>query len=950
MAIPWITLGIPAPSAGSALPFSAARDRYIAGGELSSLSPVGAALAMTDNFGKLVFLNKPEELGPESDINRFFIQIASEKCKNKAKTVARKLGNASRFPLPADSEEALTLASLKMRFARLDKTVSATMGLEECVEAKVQLSSLAPKVESACLRVFAAFSLSSLKSPGKQVVVLGKRNRFVILKSNGVLLGIATEDGGVLCRSAVDQYEFETREKKTISSDERNDVVIKNNYRISETKVEFLCTNPDIPAIEIKKTYTLMSDRILSKRVEFQKTKGEDCKVSGISRVVLDNNFRKGGLYSRRHVPVAYPKEKHLTLADEINRDVPLRHCWTSNRGTGLVVFTNKQKTLGVAQYQTKINDKFTYTPAAFKMSYLTPQGWTLSWFAGVLKDNNRTSCEMRYHIFAGDRMRFHREYRQTAGWKELWKEWMPLTWASRIHWSDAIAWAHHPKKWGPRWDEHVASRARIYERIGRPADLSVSLTRLTYRFGDLPISDNSLVSCAPNLSEKSTFPATDYAPRFRKLAEPDSLFLVGIYIFPWDISHPAGIHKTHPEWLLHNRQGKLVRNMVPQSGGIISSNYAAFPAAEGYTEWRVAHIMKMTEYLKTRMVYLDGSVSVPTIDWKSMRLSSQSDGLYFTKLLGEECRKRNIVLFANSSGWCMPPYLDTSFIESVNWSHWKDWRLHADQMALCKLYAPPYHIPVMLYWRENNNLDYINTLVLLGLRPQQPYYSRERAEPYVATSCEMYGYELVDVDLRPCYWMEETAIEAYSLQREKHPGVLLTFLNHKKEPSGVTLSFNARKANLDIRKPLYIWYCDAKSFEELKAHPSPDLFIVKDARDRTRVTEGRVEITLKDVSPGIAKQVYVSNVPLFVWGIAGKPTQVKATWVLDTSIQQEAENVFEISCSRSSSILYVIPETKRSITVLLDGKQVNSQILSIGATRVAVFDVPVGTHTIRIQ
>ncbi|MCD6221643.1 hypothetical protein J7K25_05755, partial [bacterium] len=199
------------------------------------------------------------------------------------------------------------------------------------------------------------------------------------------------------------------------------------------------------------------------------------------------------------------------------------------------------------------------------------------------------------------------------------------------------------------------------------------------------------------------------------------------------------------------------------------------------------------------------------------------------------------------------------------------------------------------------------------------------------------------------CYWMEETDIEAYSLQREKEPGILLTFLNHKKEPTDITLSFDAEKAGLDINKPLYGWYLDSKSFEELKRNPAPNLFNIKDIRRYTKVNNRRIEITIKNVVPNVAKQIYITNTPAFVWNIAGKPTQVKGIHILDTFIQQKGKNLFEISCKRSSSILYVLNK-KKPVKVFMDRKEINSQILFVGKTPAVMFNVPPGKHTIYVK
>lgn len=106
-----------------------------------------------------------------------------------------------------------------------------------------------------------------------------------------------------------------------------------------------------------------------------------------------------------------------------------------------------------------------------------------------------------------------------------------------------------------------------------------------------------------------------------------------------------------------------------------------------------------------------------------------------------------------------------------------------------------------MLYWRgKRGPIRYINNILLYGFRAQAPDFSPELAEPYIQAGHEMFGYALVDVDLKRCYWIEKTEVEDYSLQRKRSNGLLLTLLNHKKKPANITLSLDAKKAGLDVK------------------------------------------------------------------------------------------------------------------------------------------------------
>lgn len=49
---------------------------------------------------------------------------------------------------------------------------------------------------------------------------------------------------------------------------------------------------------------------------------------------------------------------------------------------------------------------------------------------------------------------------------------------------------------------------------------------------------------------------------------------------------------------------------------------------------------------------------------------------------------------------------------------------------------------------------------------------------------------------------------------------------------------------------------------------PSPELFVPKDIRKQTKITKGRIDITLRKVMPEVAKQIYITNIPALSGGL----------------------------------------------------------------------------------
>jgi hypothetical protein len=576
----------------------------------------------------------------------------------------------------------------------------------------------------------------------------------------------------------------------------------------------------------------------------------------------------------------------------------------------------------------------------------MTSYGWDLSWFYGGLKDGGSASGEVRYHIFDGDRMHFHEEYIETSGLKEAWNGWTPLPWADRIRGADYRPWAVEPKMWAKAWDEHLKVAQNTHPKMLRDGDKMLVFTRLnegTY----FPASDNEMIPVRNDLAEGSFYPITDYLPRFRTLAA-DPMYRLCIYQWPWGISTRLNRDaiKAHPEWFTHRQDGSPIIWLVAQQGG--SDILIESRLTPEYDDWWIDNTMKMVKYVGLNMVYTDYKAVAPSFDWTTMTTVSGADQTEFFKRIWIACRKNGCVFWANDA-WTPTPFTDVTFMEGLHrFCTSKDWREVAETFAVGRRYLPAEIPSILLYPDKPYMQTYFNAIEMLGFRGS--HYPGPWAQVVYDVGSDMFGYQIADLAVKPCYWMDKTThVEAYAMQRTNDKAVLLTFESHAAQAADVTISFDAKKAGLDVSGPLYAWYLDGKRMAELKEKAPAKVFTVKDARADLSVVDGRVQVTVKNVDPEVAKQLYVTANPALVWGIAGKDAQISTAYFLDTQAESVGAGKLTVNAERPSTIFCAVnaPEKAR---LLVDGKETQFTQRADETIKGIWFDVAAGRHLVEVR
>jgi len=953
IAIPFDIFDQFSPGTEQNLLFNVCRNRYISGADQSSLAIVGQSFNLISQFGNLQF-SKP--FLDEEKLNSFFVTNTEIALQQRLDTIGHEIRIGESIPGQSIDTDLNRLSEIKKQTKLYQTILAGKMSIDEYAKIHTQSSLLENESRSLASKIYATAGKKLLNNPSSDLIRLGEKTVYYILPGSGALLGIK-QGNKVISSFMIDFFSFEPRVGAELHIDERADLVEPSSMRITQNRVEVICRNPSLQEVKIRKTYELIEEGIIKKKVTFSKETGQDFLISGATRMVIDPFIRGGGLYGRLPTPLNSPDETVFVPADDINAQRPemKMRVYTREEGDAFAWIVDKTRSFGLAQYQLSINNRFVFPPAGIEQSYFTTEGWKLSWFAGILKNKIPASTEMCYHVFEGNWVKMNLDYMRISGFTAAQNGWKPFEQLGRLRWIDPIMWSTPLDFFNVEFPSRVKKLYEMMSKAGRASDIYLNLMNISYRWGDFPDSDVSTVTRSfTNVS------FTEPALGFKKAVDIaiNKKIMTGMYVWPWSLCESSGLPSSRPDWFFHDKFGNMLLDSAPFSADIGQKLYQHNYGAKGMLDEYLSRFFRMIDYFGFNMVYNDGTVNAPMIDWKTMQMYDQADGLLFTKRMSEETHKRKSLYFANSGGWRYIPHMDICWLESTPTIMDRPgvpWQCEAGAFMLCKLFAPPEAILPMLYWDHafpKNN--YINLAILFGIYPgrprkgAEPYWTTELADPYNQAAMEMYGFGLTQVGLRPCFWLENTDIEAYAFRRSQDDGLLLTFCSHYSTNTTIVFSFNTinvwKNQETEKKEQLYVWYNNVKPPQIYIKNPALGLINLQNITDSVKTAGKNAEITIRDIEPHTAKQIYVSKNPMFVWSIENRRTLICTSFISDVHIFCKSENKYVINAGRPA-VIFMAAQPK---SVYVNGKsaKIQQEKEPAGIT----FGVSSGTHTVTIE
>ena len=796
---------------------------------------------------------------------------------------------------------------------------------------------------------------------------------------------------------AVNSYFLYQAQTQTsdLSTDERLDQV--RSVSADGTSLVMECVNPNLPGVVLRKKYFLEKvqgeTRLLCRRLEITGSVPEKTLLKVTSRTLFDETYRQPSFYNRIFV-IGTQGDTHAYWPASKITDRSIQRAWfISGEGRAQFALVNLTKGTGIGEYLYKENDAWVF-PQALATSYWTPFGWDMGFcqlFIGdpAYKDKSY-SAELRYHMFRGDHVKFHREYMS-----------LPEYAAERTPASPRVAKIAGyagiiPNTMMGDGPAAVKSREKTagkeIQALWRPDELVLSAwATLDRRWPDFPVGDDEEIQ-QPHDNRPGVITYRTKAIEVKKtydtLRKLNPNLLANTYDFIIDIYKEGKTIKEHPEFVRIGRDGKPAKAWYGQS--YVNANYS-----RAYWDYVTEGLLRSGDYYGLDLCYLDFGVGMITPDWRTGHIATLGEQLGFIKRLQAELHKRNRMIWLNA--FTGQPYVDVGYYEASIGSpqNWPDWYVPADRAMMCKLYELPGSVTVPLRWScgeanrtagDFNETPYLDRVLGAGLMVGpcnvQPvdksfpavgggYDHTALTKYHIAVdhaSFEIRGSQWADVGLQPAWWLDRVSpVEAYTLRVAGiYPSSILAasaaymvnLTSHKTRVEDYTVSVDLETMGLDPAKRTFVWQYVRRDYAKYpKGNPPPanwnELFGSR-ACASSIPGKSRFEYVVPQLAPKRLCATVVTQTPGGFVSAAGIATQFILPSTLGGhitgSVDEQARRVsLSVKADKTAEVVAWWPKAWGTAQVQAADKAVVSTPVRFGDEQFVRFAVPVGSTTVNI-
>ena len=587
----------------------------------------------------------------------------------------------------------------------------------------------------------------------------------------------------------------------------------------------------------------------------------------------------------------------------------------------------------------------------------------------------------MRIHLFDGDRLNFHREYRDSP---------------ERL---EAV-------------DPEPVSREAIFRRynlcLGRPMEefenpetlygqkfpflyermrsneyaLGLDMPHNDLWHGDYPARDGALLHTELG-PDSPTFPAEKVRADMMAGNRKYRGIISGWYHTPQNISFHSGLAKEHPEWIMRGKDGKPVPSGWSIHDGI--GNYS-----DEYWNEITTRLCRQMDYFGERLMYLDYTIFGALPDWGAGEVRYSIQHIRFLRKLYREVHRRGGILFTNSV--TTDGIHDVSYYEG--WGsyerHGCSWRDTADAFMMRRLYERENVRTIPLYWlggnqwseTDRNYRDYTNLILSQLLFPVEcwhdPYevHFRDPATgrtdwravyahsvPYFDFAFEVGWTRLAQVDLQPAWWRETEpgTLEAYVFAKGDLSHIF-TALRHEAltaEKQDVTLSADAAKMNYDPEARIWFWEYFPRDPDKYprRGGPLPEnwdrLFDRVVCREIAPSQNGRLSVNLKSVEPFLTRLAVTTQVPAVFLSLEGKKLTFPLPELLENRVEGTVQKNAKSYLLKTKTVLPAelavwLPDPASQ--VMVNGSAVKTSQKIFGGLKFAVVKLEPGKSVVEVR
>ena len=1000
-AIPFVDMEMGTPAAGYRLKSNLARYRRSSTADpFSSWAVVQTSFHASKYYGDWIFGSPGETTGrkDETVVNEEFVLSEQRKLRWLLKRAEHELDQISRLAPETQTGTVKELAKrIGMQRTKLQLQVQDAETLGKLVHARTA----GVRFESRLGDLAWNMSLGGLAGPldprsvgtgqvkhmGNYWVLGGTRGIYAIVADSGALAGVwDRKTGARVIAASYDLYSLETKNDE-IRSDSRFDQA----QLIDQTggSLTFRCTNPDLAGLTITKRYELVDDGpMLSKRVEVSKKVSEQTLIGVSSSTIFDPAFRTPSLYSRlMSAGAAGGSEWRPTLpASEIAGNNIQRGGFNKACGWAQMIMANRETDTGAAQYLLKLNGEYVWVPYSMTSSYWNDHGWEMS-VLGTFLDEEPFSAETRYHLFDGDQMDYLHAYLR-----------LPEVIAARaeVPASPRLAGLKGVGIGVPvinalddTFPGGVSERISVpYNRL-RSDEINIGwgLPRHSI-FTQWPSQDGEkIIWVDPNTrvrKEEMSGPARE---AIEAITTSFPRHLYQVYWVHTDFHPESQAYADHPEFAISTKEGSIVPATHP---------YSAVEAdmSRAFTDYVVPRYAKMYDHLGLGLLYFDffGGASMP--DWPEGKVLQTTDYMYFDKSIRLMLEERGGFVFFNGNPGQL--YTDIQYSESMASTIKMDkelgegwWRGQHERLMHYKIMERENMVTIPIMWKDyragpdkgiiDNNREYTNVILALGLRPDGPHYeyglelTREDgtvaddhmynyAEAYYQACMEMHNTRIAQVGLQPRYWSDPGGlVEAYVLR--KGPGYFITAISHRKEPGDINVSMDVEKLAFKPGQRLFRWHYTRRDDEKVSRLIGPDtspdwdrLFTDIACRSGLLGDDQRLTVTFEDADVNYTCIATLTQVPGVYMEKEGIETQFRVPNVLRCTLsgdldEKERQVTLTANAVTPARVAAWCPEKWSKPQVEVNGKaQPNPHYTEYGSERFVIVPVDKGESRIVVR
>ncbi|MFH0797554.1 MAG: sugar-binding protein [Candidatus Omnitrophota bacterium] len=771
----------------------------------------------------------------------------------------------------------------------------------------------------------------------------GKAFRAVFSCLTGQLTGVAGTTGAPLIAGNEDRYNLDGK-----VSGEIEDRVI--SQKRNKDAVTFRCVNQNL-GITITKRYRIKGN-VLQKEAGYIGTGSRKSLLKVSSETILPDAVCRDGFYYQPADDGYKVKTVPFMKGSEVQEDFDL----SINRGAFIFFLPGKGREKVISHYRYLINGKPAYgEPEESVEAKYVKGGMRIALGLDFISNKDCLEITSHFRFTDGDLREYHREILELP------------------------AYVRHRRDRFPEWFKKA--KMFMYREPGPAVDLienpDAVVAGVKGLLGLLREDENMMLffnhwSTSGYYPYRGEFRYRTYRregwskpvsidvlkERIKRLKAISPRIKVGGYVYFHALTPGTYLFEEHPEWLLHDREGK-----VAMIGGGGFGPEAASDMTTGYRDYILDQMKGMVTVLGFDWIHLDSGIP-ESINWGRETVIQGYHSTEIYEDLTRFLRKHDKVLIQNVAT-TIGLWADGAYFECQQPERWeeRDWRT----LAICGYLAGLYRRYRPYRW-DNGCYGGLGVRAVMNISSGMRSWIRGSGLCWYNIPYEL-AYERIieelipasvsDVGLKPSWWKMETEnlqAEVY----ERGGAYIVPMVWHGKEPvRGQKVEIETAGLNFQSGYSLFSVDLDPLLPEQYyRSFDYPD-WKIEYVRLKGFEVSGKLAKKysfVKDLEPLKVKYRIVTQVPAFVYRFGETRTSLLLPENMGVRISGRAgtgKKNYQIRVTNENSraeVISYLPKEWKGVRVKVNGKKKVCKILDCLGKKFALVEVGRGASVISLS